>query len=118
MHRGKQLRRCVEGHPRHAGRGICANCRQRIRYGTPVEIGPLEQPRMRPDEALDEWEWFRGEIRWRDFHTKIGVSHSTWEQIFTRAARLGDPRAVKHPKDEPVRHWRVDDTDEKRRKVS
>ena len=113
MHRG-DTRRCREGHVRHAGWGICKNCCQRIRSGAQVELGPVEQPRMRPDEVLDEWEWLRGTVRWADFHEKVGLSSSGWQKLFSDAARRGDPRAVKHPKDEPVRHWRAHDVDKEK----
>jgi len=108
MHRS-HTRRCAKGHPRHHAQGLCLNCSKRIQRGAPVELGPFEQQRMRPNEVLDEWEWLRGEVRWRDFPTRVGISSSNWEQLFARAARLGDPRAVRHPKDEPVRHWRAKD---------
>ena len=66
---------------------------------------------MRPDEVLDEWEWLRGTVRWRDFHEKVHLSYSGWSKLFADAAERGDPRAVKHPDDEPVRHWQAYDTD-------
>ena len=107
MHRIDSNRRCRKGHAAHASLGICHPCQARIRYGTPVELGPIEQPRMTPDEVLDEWEWLRGTVPWRDFHTKVGLTFKGWQKLFATAAGQGDPRAVKHPSDEPVRHWRA-----------
>ena len=109
MHRNKFSARCRKGHVAHGGRGICQNCVARMRRGSRVEIGPIQQPRMRPDEVLDEWVWLRGTVPWKDFHAKVNIGFGTWEQIFTRAARAGDPRAIKHPSDEPARHWRAKD---------
>ena len=95
---GEPAVRCRDGHPRHAGRGICHACASRIRYGSPIALGPIEQPRMRPDEVLDEWVWLRGPvgaIAFDDFPERVSIAPKTWEQIFYRARRAGDPRAVR-----------------------
>lgn len=110
MHRnrdadGNAKRKCREGHRRHAGRGICDACRKRPH---PPQLGPIEQPRMRPDEVLDEWVWLGGPdgaIRFDVFAGRIGVRLKTLQTLFKRAE--GDPRAVRHPSDQPVRHWRA-----------
>jgi hypothetical protein len=117
MHRNKFSARCRKGHVAHGGRGVCQNCVARMRRGSQVELGPIEQPRMRPDEVLDEWVWLRGTVRWIDFPTKVGLTLKGWQRLFAEAEKRGDPRAVKHPNDEPVRHWRVDDSTPKRKEA-
>lgn len=94
MHRGVD-RRCLAGHPRHAGRGLCHSCRARIRRGVPVDIGPVQDARLRPDEVLDEWEFLAGEVRFVDFPARVGITLRTWERIFSQAAKAGDPRAIR-----------------------
>lgn len=61
----------------------------------------LRQGRMRYDEILDEWEWLRGHVAWQFFGERVGIKFATWRDMFNAAAKAGDPRAVKHWRDEP-----------------
>ena len=70
-------------------------------------LDPVTQPRMKPDEILDEWEHLRGEVRWVFFHERVGLTLKSWQSLYHAAAERGDPRAVRHPRDEPVKHWRA-----------
>ena len=93
--RGKvkgEFARYVQGHFRTPRKGV---------------LSLVRQPRMTPDEVLDEWEHLRGEVRWIFFHERVGLTAGGWEALFRRAAERGDPRAVRHWKDEPVKHWRA-----------
>jgi hypothetical protein len=58
------------------------------------------EKRMSHDEILDEWDWLRGDVPWGLFHERVGIAHETWRDLYYRAARGGDPRAVKHWRDE------------------
>jgi hypothetical protein len=88
-------RKCHKGHRRHAGRGLCDACRKR-KY---IELGPVQQPRRSRDETMAEWEHWRDEIRFRHFHEFLGIEYGTWKDLFSKAARAGDPRAVKSLRD-------------------
>lgn len=94
MHRWADTR-CADGHPRHSGRGICHPCRARIARGTPVELAPVEAPRIRPDEVLEEWEFLRGTVSFHDFPARVGITAAAWDRMFYRAVKAGDPRAVR-----------------------
>lgn len=92
VHRAK-TRRCRQGHPAVAARGACATCYCRARRtGTVID---LPRRNFTRDELLEEWEALRGEVSFRQFHQRVGVSHRTWERAYLRARQDGDPRAVK-----------------------
>jgi len=42
-----------------------------------------------------EWDHFRGIVPFKAFHLRLDMNYKAWEQAFARAARAGDPRAVR-----------------------
>ncbi|HEY9354652.1 MAG TPA: hypothetical protein VIP28_15425 [Nocardioides sp.] len=86
-------RRCSEGHFGVRGRSACPTCYERARAdGTLID---LPRRYLSRDELLDEWELLRGQVSFRAFHERVGVSHRTWERAYYRARADGDPRAIR-----------------------
>lgn len=86
-------RRCRQGHSAVRGRSACPTCYERARTdGTLID---LPRRYFSRDELLAEWEMFRGQVSFREFHERVGVSHRTWERAYYRARADGDPRAIR-----------------------
>jgi hypothetical protein len=77
----------------HAGRGLCARCY--LAASKRDELLDHERVTYSRDELLDEWEAVRGEVSFYAFAERMGMKHATWDQAFRRAAKVGDPRAVR-----------------------
>lgn len=73
--------------------GVCPTCDDQ--EGDGPDPGYYRKQRYTADELLDEWEFLRGEVNFRDFPARVGISRSAWEQAYHRAQRAGDPRAVR-----------------------
>jgi hypothetical protein len=88
----------VRGQPRRFAPG------HNLRSHRPTPLPGKRHDRPLDDRAriwLEEWDFLGyGQVRFRHFHEKIGTDKDTWRHAFYKAAERGDPRAVKHWKDE------------------
>lgn len=88
-------KRAHEGHPRHAGRGLCTACHARHKaHGTLIDF---ERKSWSREELLNEWVLLRDEgIRMRDAAPRIGVSYDALDRALCRALARGDDRGMRH----------------------
>jgi len=70
------------------------------RYASTEPSPDVDRPnrtggRYSRDELMYEWDHFRGIVPFKAFHLRLDMNYKAWEQAFARAARAGDPRAVR-----------------------